>query len=227
MIQHELLKRFIKTLVKSDNNSLIIVSPAGYGKTETTLNYLLDEMNFVENKHFRYLPNYATPRGLVDELQEANGLQDPRLLILDDVEDTLRNIRSVGVLKGALWGVPGGDRRVSWITSKESVEFNFKGKIIFLLNEFSKKGAIMNALKDRSMFYEITLTNEELFDLMMERTKRPYENISLPQRVKIAQFIQRVGSNSKRLSLRLLPKAYQMFLVSPNHWQELIIKELN
>ena len=227
MVQHELLKRFVKTLIQSKNNSLIIVSPAGYGKTETTLNFLLKEIDLIENKHFRYVPNYITPRGLVNELEETNALESPRLLILDDVEDTLRNIRSVGVLKGALWAVPGGDRRVSWITSKEKKEFNFMGKIIFLLNEFSRKGSVMNALKDRSMFYEIALSNDELCGLMLEKSKTPYEQISLQQRESIARFISKIGKGSKKLSLRLLPKAYQMFLVSPNHWQELITQELS
>jgi len=84
----------------------------------------------------------------------------------------------------------------------------------------------MNALKDRSMFYEIKLTNEELCELMAERSKVSYEQIPLQQREKIAQFLQKVGNGSKKLSLRLLPKAYQMYMVSPNHWQQLIMKEL-
>lgn len=225
MKQHEILKRFISVLIKGKTHSLIIVSPAGYGKTETTLRFLEGE-NLVENRHFKYVPNYITPKGLVEELEQANALENPKLLILDDVEDTLRNIRSVGVLKGALWATPDGRRKVSWITSKDSKEFYFTGKIIFLLNHFSSKGSVMNALKDRSMFYEITMTNEELCELMAERSKNPYEKIPFHQREKIVQFIQKVGNGSKKLSLRLLPKAYQMYLVSPNHYQELIMKEL-
>lgn len=225
MKQHEILKRFITILVKSDTHSLIVVSPAGYGKTETTLNSL-KEMNLIEGRHFKYVPNYITPKGLVEELEQANALADPKLLILDDVEDTLRNIRAVGVLKGALWATPNGKRKVSWITSKEKREFYFTGKVIFLLNQFNFEGSIMNALKDRSMFYSIELTNEELCELMAKRSKVDYEKIPLQQREKIAQFLQKVGNGSKKLSLRLLPKAYQMYLVSPNHWQELIIREL-
>ena len=225
MKQHEILKKFIKVLVKSKTHSLITVSPAGYGKTETTLNFL-KEMNLIENRHFKYIPNYITPKGLVEELEQVNKLEYPKILILDDVEDTLRDIQSVGVLKGALWATPDGSRRVSWITSKESKKFCFTGKIIFLLNYFNYKNSVMNALKDRSMFYEMKLTNEELCELMEERSKAPYEQIPIQQREKIAQFIQKVGNGSKKLSLRLLPKAYQMYMVSPNHWQQLISKEL-
>lgn len=225
MKQHEILKRFIQVLVEGNNHSLIVVSPAGYGKTETTLDFL-KEMNLIEGKHFKYIPNYITPKGLVEELEEANKLINPKLLVLDDVEDTLRNIRSVGVLKGALWATPDGRRKVSWITSREKKEFYFTGKIMFLLNHFNPDGSIMNALKDRSMFYNIELTNEELCELMAERSKVSYEQIPLLQRQKIAEFIQKVGNGSKKLSLRLLPKAYQMYMVSPNHWQGLIMKEL-
>ena len=174
----------------------------------------------------KYIPNYITPKGLVRELKQVNELEYPKILILDDVEDTLKDIQSVGVLKGALWATPDGKRRVSWITSKGSIKFCFTGKIIFLLNYFNYKNSIMNALKDRSMFYEMKLTNEELCELIKERSKANYEQISLQQREKIAQFIQKVGNGSKKFSLRLLPKAYQMYMVSPNHWQELIMREL-
>jgi len=225
MKQHEILKKFIKVLVKSNTHSLIAVSPAGYGKTETTLEFL-KEMNLIEDRHFKYIPNYITPKGLVGELEQVNKLEYPKILVLDDVEDTLKDIQSVGVLKGALWATPDGKRRVSWITSRESKKFCFTGKIIFLLNYFNYKNSVMNALKDRSMFYEIKLTNEELCELMAERSKVNYEQIPLQQREKIAQFLQKVGNGSKKLSLRLLPKAYQMYMVSPNHWQDLIIKEL-
>lgn len=220
------MRKFIKVLVEGQNsNSLMFVSPAGYGKTETTLEYL-NELGLTESTHFKYLPNYITPKALVEELEVVNTLESPKILLLDDVEDTLRDLQSVGVLKGALWATPDGRRRVSWITSRESNEFNFTGKIIFLLNHFNHKSSIMNALKDRALYYEIKLNNEELCDLMVERSKIPYEKIPEQQRVKIAQFIQKVGNGSKKLSLRLLPKAYQMYLVSPNHWQGLIMKEL-
>jgi len=143
--QHEVLKRFIEVLIEGNNHSLIVVSPAGYGKTETTLKFL-KEKGLIEDKHFKYVPNYITPKGLVDELEEVIQLAKPQLLVLDDVEDTLRNIRSVGVLKGALWATPEGKRKVSWITSREKREFNFTGKIIFLLNYFNYESSIMNAL---------------------------------------------------------------------------------
>jgi len=225
MKQHEILKRFILVLVKGNTHSFMAVSPAGYGKTETTLEYL-NELGLTEGKHFKYLPNYITPKALVEELEIVNTLESPKVLVLDDVEDTLKDIQSVGALKGALWATPDGRRRVSWITSKESKEFNFTGKIIFLLNHFNHKSSIMNALKDRALYYEISLNNEELCELMLERSKIPYEKIPLQQRANIAQFIQKVGNGSKRLSLRLLPKAYQMYMVSPNHWQSLMMKEL-
>ncbi len=226
MKQHEIIKRFINVLVEGNTHSLMIVSPAGYGKTETTLNFL-KEINLIEGKNFKYIPNYITPKGLVEELELVNELESPKLLILDDVEDTLRNINSVGVLKGALWATPDGRRKISWITSKETIKFYFTGKVIFLLNHFNSKGSIMNALKDRSMFYDIKLTNEELCELMIERSKVPYEQIPLQQREKIAEFLQKVGNGSKKLSLRLLPKAYQLYLVSPNHYQSLVLKMLD
>lgn len=225
MEQHNILRKFIEVLIEGKTNSLIAVSPAGCGKTETTLNFL-DKRNLIEGKHFKYIPNFITPKALVDELEKANELENPKILVLDDVEDTLRDIKSVGVLKGALWPTPDDKRRVSWITSKDSKEFCFTGKIIFLLNYFNYKGSVMNALKDRSLFYNLKLSNDELCEMMKERSKVPYDKIPFVQRKKIAEFIKQKVGSSKKLSLRLLPKAYQMYEISPHHWKKLLIKEL-
>jgi len=223
MRQHQILKKYIQGLSQGLNTSLIVVSPAGFGKTETTLK-ALEELNYQEGRNYLYVANYITPRALVELLERVNGLEEPRILILDDCDDTLRNLQAVGVLKSALWEA-GGKRKVYWITTREKKEFEFQGRIIFLLNQM-RKSAVIQALKDRSLYFEMDLSLQDLFELMRERAELPYQNIPLNKRREIANFLAKVGSQSQNISLRTLEKAYNLYLLSPNHYQQLIYKIL-
>jgi len=223
MKQHEILKKYLLGLTKGLSNNLLVVGRAGIGKTELTLK-TLQELNLIEGQHYLYLPNYITPKALVEKLEEVNELQPPKLLVIDDGEDTLRNVQSIGVLKGAMW-VAGNQRKVSWITAREKKEFNFTGKIIFLLNRFNKKNSLLNALKDRSLYFEIDLSPADIKTLIMERAKEPYHNTSYEQRVKVATFLTQ--QNNPEMSLRAFPHALNLMILSPNHWQELILETLN
>jgi len=225
MKTHDILQKYIESLVKGYSDSLIVVSPAGYGKTETTMTAIKDK-GLVEGQHYRYVNNYITPVELYLLLEDINRLDDPKLLILDDVEDTLRNPRAIGLLKGALWAVD-GKRKVGWHSGTHRVknkEIIFNGRIIFLLNQFNKKSPVVNALKDRSLYYEMELTKKEMFNLMIERAKKPYQDIPIEKREEIASYLLKAGGSSDDTTLRLLTRAYQLFQVSPHHWQKLLKK---
>lgn len=227
MTQHEILKKYILGLSKGLENSLVVVSPAGLGKTETTMK-TLEELGYQENTHFKYIQNYITPLELFLLLQEVNKLQEPRILVIDDGEDTLSNPRAVGLLRGALWGF-GGQRKVGWRSGTYKIkekEFNFTGKIIFLLNKLNTKNPVVNALKDRSLFFELHLTISDMFSLIRQRAELPYQDIPINKRKEIAEFLIGVGKNSNNISLRALPRAFNLFLLSPNHYKELIFQIL-
>ena len=227
MTQHELLKRYILCVARGYGNSLIVVSKAGLGKTELTMDTLA-ELNFEEGKHYIYVPNYITPVELYLLLENVNKLQDPKILVLDDVEDTLNNKTTIGLLKGALWAV-NERRRVSWRSGTHKItkkEFDFEGRIIFLLNQLHTKSPVVNALKDRGFYFVMDLTLQDMFKLMKERAEVPHEGIPLNKRREIVDYLVNVGRNTKNISLRTLPKAFQMFQISPNHWQELLKQEI-
>lgn len=226
MTQHEILQKYITGLTKGLGNSLVVVSPAGYGKTEMTLN-TLTEMGYQEGKDYRYISNYITPLELFKLLDEVNHLAEPKLLVLDDTEEILNEPKVIGLLKSALWATPDGKRKVCWYSGTYKIkekEFDFTGRIILLLNKLNKKNPIINSLIDRGLFYEIQMTKSEILELIKARAELPYQNIPYNQRLKIAEFIsQRSGEN---ISLRVLPKIYNLFLLSPNSWQTLAEKIL-
>jgi len=228
MYQHEILKKFISGLAKGYSNSLIVVSPAGYGKTETTIE-TMKELGYQEGRNYRYVSNYVSPCEFFNLLVDINYLQEPKILILDDVEEILREKRILGILKGALWEID-GKRKINWFSGTYKIknkEVDFQGKIIFLLNEFNKKSALLKAVADRGLFYEIKLTIPEMFELMKKRAnEEEYQGISKEKRIEIVQFLQRSTNNNQDITLRLLPKAYNLFLLSPNHWQKLVFELL-
>ena len=226
MNQPELIKKYLLGLNKGLANSLIVISKAGTGKSEATITSL-KEMGLTEGKNYRYQTNYISPVELFNLLNDINHLQPPKLLVLDDVEDTLKNIRAVGLLRSALWEV-NGVRKINWISNTHLVkerEFNFEGRIVFLLNQMDNKSPIINALKDRSLLLDLNMSQEEMFALMEKRaTEHPYHDIPLQKRKEIAQHIKKVGKNSNKISLRTLPKIYNLYILSPNSWKILAEK---
>ena len=223
MLKHDILRKYIDGLTKEYANSLIVVSKAGQGKTSITIQ-TLQEMGLKESEHYSYIANYITPRALVDVLDGVNRLKAPQLLIMDDIEDTLKNLQAIGLLKGALWEAD-GKRRVFWRTTKEDISFEFTGRIIFLLNYLNEKSVIIQALKDRSLYYEMDLTPDEMAEMIFQRAEeREYNNIPKNKRIEIAEYIQKVAKGNSNVSLRLLTKAYNLYLVSPNHWQKLVVE---
>jgi len=210
--------------VKGLANSLLIVGEQGIGKTELVLKTLRN-VGLEEGRNFLYVQNYLTPLSLYQLLQRVNELENPRIIVLDDIEETINNQKSLGIFKGALWSLPNGKREVCWYstTSKIKVKkFEFKGRIIFILNSLKLKNSLVKALIDRGFFYNIQLTNREKLELIKQKAKEPYANLTYSQRMKVVECLMKYGKNSKKLSLRILPKAYNLFILSPNHYQKLI-----
>jgi hypothetical protein len=225
MKQHEILKKYISGLSQGLATSLIVVSKAGTGKTETVIK-TLEDLGYQEGRNYRYLSNYITPVELYLALEDINDLQEPKILILDDCEQVLENKKTIGILKSALWQTPDGKRKVYWQSGTYKVKnqkIEFTGRIILLLNEIKKEKAIISALKDRSFFYEFDLKPHEIKSLILERAKEPYLNTSFEQRIRVAEFLVK---NGDIFSLRTYPHALNLFLLSPNHWQELTLNIL-
>jgi hypothetical protein len=219
----EILKKFVEGTAKGYAYSLIAVSQAGTGKTETTLNSL-KELGLKEEKHFIYINSYITPLELYHQLKRTNDLVKPKILILDDCEDIFSSNKTASLLKGALWQLPNGIRKVCWFSTSPKVKdtsFLFEGRIILLLNSFNRKNPIINAIADRGYYYEFRLTNDEILSLIRELAKKGYKGLTEAQQRKVVNFLMKYGLNSEKISLRILEQAYRLFLLSPNHWQQL------
>lgn len=214
-------------VVKGYSNSLILVSKAGLGKTTLLMN-TMEELKLKKDENYIYCNNYITPIQLFKVLQKVNKLNAPKLLILDDVEMILKDKAILGLLKGSLWEA-GGKRIVSYISStpkiKDTQIDDFKGGIIFLLNEFLMDNELIKALKDRGLYYEIKMDNQEILEFMeTDIVIKDFRDMDIRQRLKVFDYIkEKVWDNKDiEISYRTLIKAFSMYSCNPNHWQKLV-----
>jgi len=224
--KHQIIEKFCEGLNKELANSFLLVGSCGIGKTESVLSSLKN-LKLKENQHFKYLNSYSSPLEFYHLLEEVNGLEKPKLLLLDDSEEYINNRRILALLRSSLWGNLENKRIVHWNSPRtENRSFEFTGRLIILLNELNLQNSLIRALISRGFYFHLKLNNQEKITLMKDRIKEPYRNLSLKQKVKILNYIEEIGRYSDKLTLRTLVQAYQIFILSPNHWQELLSKTL-
>ena len=230
MEKYNPIKTYIQALSKDLGHGLILLGRAGLGKTESVLNSL-QELNYKERQHYLYLTSYISPLQLYKKMQEVNKLKNPKILILDDAEAVFQSQQSIGLIKSALWQSLDNKRKVCWVSGTSQLfgvdkEFYFEGKIIFMLNELNLKDPSISAIADRTLFYKFDLSREDVISLIKKRALEKDEfNIPKDKRLEIADYIGKVATDET--SLRLLVKAFQMYKISPNHYQELLLNLIN
>jgi len=164
------LKEMIKIVVKSDLTGLIIYGDAGLGKTFQVLK-TLGEMGLKVQEDYVYISTHITPLELYNLLYKY---QD-RIIILDDCEKLLEDLKTVGILKSALWSSV-GKRYVFYYSTTDKREapeqFEFKGKLILLFNRIpSRYKEVIDSLMSRVLTYKLDFTYEERIKIMYELCK--------------------------------------------------------
>lgn len=214
MEHQKTIKNLVEVLISSEIHSLIITGEPGFGKTTAVL-------EAVKGWPHRYVNNYATPFQFFKVLYSVQEMAYPKLLILDDIESTIRDKQIANMLKGALWEA-GGKRIVSWHSRAVEVpEFEFTGKIIFILNVFDAKQAFWNAVADRSLYYRIQLSSEDKKKMLFEMAQKEFKDLSYNQRKKVLKFLMDNVPESE-LTLRTYRKALELYRATPNTYQALL-----
>lgn len=221
MSKYEIYKTYIKGIVLGYSNSLVVQSLSGMGKTENLLKTLQNEYKLVRDEHYYYFNGYATPKAIVGLLQAVNRLAEPRILVLDDFEESLKSMQAVGILRSALWET-NGHRQVLWATSRERISFDFKGKIIFLLNKLNLNNPIVQALASRGFYYTMEFSRQEILQMMREKAKVISPEITYHQKMRLIGMIAKVSDD--KLNLRLLPQAIALYRLNPQKVEQLITK---
>jgi hypothetical protein len=220
-----LIENYIDVLLSSNTHCLVIKGPSGISKTTTVLNKL-SSIGLSEGDHYLYVTGYITPLKLFETLAKSRMLDEPRVMIFDDVDSIFTNKTSVALLKSAL-AEARGKRVVSYESSSRNGQarsFEFTGKVILIVNGFVKNNTIQPLL-DRGIFYEIEPDVQELGIYIESNMASMYDRFSDDERSSVWNKVKRFLDNPN-FSLRSLNRAFNFYRHNPENWYALWIKTI-
>jgi hypothetical protein len=160
--EYETAEDLVNMVIDHVAPACIIVSEGGLGKT-----YLVKTLCEEKCPDYKYFSGHMTPKQVYSFLYD----NPDKIIVFDDIEDLLKNDKTVGILKGALWSVK-NNKKVSYAATERDgssllLDFEFIGGIIILLNKIPRdKNPIVRALKSRSLYYEIHLNYRQKLKIM-------------------------------------------------------------
>ena len=136
-------RAFIEMTCREISFGTILISSGGLGKSYLTINEVKKS-----GREFAYYSGFITPLELYKIIYRQNG----KVLIFDDVQGIFSDVKSIALLKSALWEVD-NKRMLNMETNsakKEEVPsvFEFTGQIIVLGNRLHINNVDLNAFYD-------------------------------------------------------------------------------
>jgi len=223
------LKEYIEIVATSEGgylNSLFVFGKGGFGKTKRVLD-TLDNLKAQDKlkRDYVYHNNYTTIVELINFLHTHNG----EIIIFDDFEKLLTHPVAISCLKGALWGIGQDNKRlISYLPTSNQLtapsQFEFNGKIIFLVNELPKENPFLKALFSRSIVYNLDFDYADLMLLLEEISQKDYKGMSQENKTEVFNFIRdETDEDSTKLSIRTLFIGFNFFLIRKDNWKELLL----
>jgi len=212
--------------------SLVVSGAGGLGKT-FTVRKTLDELGLIDmslipegtdvdgNESYIIIKGYSTAKNLYRALYNNNG----RVIVLDDIDNILKDAVAVNILKACLDSYE--RRLVSWGSEMRGSEdnlprtFEFTGQIIFITNMNAEK--VDQAIRSRSLMIDVSMTLQETVERMTEITqvKSFLPEYCISVKNDALAFIDRVKERSKELSLRTLITVCKIRHEFPNDWESM------
>lgn len=223
---HETIKRYVDILVRSEDTYLFILSsPAGLGKTTTVLGRL-KSLGLEDNKNYIYVNGHMTPLRLFDFLRASNVLDDPKIIVFDDVDALLANKTSLAIMKAALSTSVNGKRIVSYesSTGANAGSFEIKTKVILITNNLSQNKAL-KPLTDRGIVYDLEASPEELAEYIERNLESFGGKLEIEEKVKVWEKVHRF-IDVPGFSLRALDRAMAFRKTDKENWYELFVRTL-
>ncbi|MEM4680647.1 MAG: hypothetical protein QW038_02525 [Nanopusillaceae archaeon] len=186
-------KHIDKFLENERIKGMIIIGDAGIGKTFNLIKRLR-----TLNKDFVYVCGHISALQFYRIIFENR----EKIIVINDALNIFENEDCLNILLNALdldYSI------VKWVGKEIDIpnEFVFRGKIFIILNKIADN-EIVNALKDRCIFYELKFSNKEIIEMMYAYAKiKGYDT-------KVVDFIKELNEKFviKNLSLRLIDKIY-------------------
>jgi hypothetical protein len=204
-----------EVLVKSNINGLISIGTGGIGKSYKILKKLTElKVDFI------YQTAFSTPLELYHTLYEHNG----KVIVIDDCEGILNNIKCVSILKNALWSVT-GTRILNYKSTSELLkapkQFEFTGKLIIITNRLTNE-TNLKALVSRVLFCDLKFSYYQILEMMEQITINDYKGLQKEEREKVFNYIKRHSSPCVLdFNLRILIKAFEIYKIM-NNWKDIV-----
>jgi hypothetical protein len=102
-------------------------------------------------------------------------------------------------------------------------QFEFEGKMIFLLNKFpTNQDSMLRALLSRTSVVYLNFGLEETLEIMNEFVKLPYRELTYEQRLEVFRFIETYSVGIRdNINFRTLIKMYDIYINNPDCWEEM------
>ncbi len=221
--RQQLLAHHVRVVARGMSNGLCVYgSKGGLGKTKVVLETLRKERvrPLVLNGHI-------TPMALFTNL-----FQHPDAVVfLDDCDALFRNLPALGILRSALWGETNEKRLVTYNSSqlKTPASFYFTGRILFAVNVLPRCNPAFNAVLSRVDQYELSASNEEVLEMMLQLAGQGFEDLSADECLEVVEFISGFAT-TRDLSLRLLEPSLRKVMYAQDagvDWKELVASQLH
>lgn len=245
------LARLVKMVVKGARPSLVVIGGPGTGKTKTITD-VVNEAGLKKGPQWVMVKGKASPMALYSTIF----MNKEKLILFDDTDSVWGNEDSVNILKAALDSSP--IRTVSWASPATQAmahmsdedkatyvqkvfdqleedssakiklpgEFDFGGRIIFISN--MPKKDLDPAVLNRSMFIDMTLTPEQVFDRIdsiMDKLSSPNSmTVTHETKLEVFEFLkeQSASGKMKYVSIRTFIGALGVASSGDPEWKRLL-----
>ena len=214
----EIPQDYIKMCCRKISNGCFLTGSGGIGKSYTTINTIKEE-----KREFVYLNTAITPLALYKYLYNHKNA----LIVIDDIEGVFQDMKSIAILKNALWEID-KKRLIFWETTSNRLDgipecFEFEGQIIILANKLNLNNQNISALVSRVNYKEIQFTFQEKITIMKSIIKKPYKELLLKDRQYVLKkIIDNTDEANINFNFRTLIKAYNFYIYNKDKFEMLL-----
>jgi len=205
------IENMIKVLVNSnEKKGLIILGAKGLGKTYSTI-YFLKKLGI----KYEMVRGHISPIALFNVISRNN----ENVILFDDCLTLFKDDKKVGFILNALDEIGIVDYRTyNMATGGETTnKFVFKGKMIFIFNEFNEKNIILKALRDRCFTLSLNIKRKEILEMLYTLAKK--DNLIF--------LVDWLKERKIELSLRDYLTLKAIYKVVGENWQSLAEKVID
>lgn len=231
MDQHQLLREHTRMLIKGNESSLIVRGSHGLGKSFTVLKEL-DNAGLKEGVNYLVITGFSTPLKLFETLTKTATLEQPKLLVFDDVDSLLTSKISTSLLKAGLWPARGPQEKriITYNSNSDKMDgptsIDFQGRVLLILNDQKQEKILGRPIFDRCTTFDLSMSNGQLIKYVDEIIPNIKTSLPVETRRKIWKKIK-IFSDNSRFSLRALVRSFEFYQYDKSKWFQMFLSSLS